>query len=222
MAEVAIENLDEAAGVYLADRKKYVSERGPFEIWENPTMTSPVPTAKVNVSKAAAGFEISALAAKHGEDTVRQKVGEMVRAFAAGASSTVLFSQKGPGGMSLVHVWFGAHFPLFRHSHPAYGDCLYYVVAGEILLGKRRLGPGSGFFVPNGQPYKYTAGPAGVELLEFRAGGGEQGAPGMRLDELSLDWIQRIIDRCNELQPQWQQPERIGDTAFRQQELDLA
>ena len=57
--------------------------------------------------------------------------------------------------MNLVHVWFGPNLPLFRHSHPRYGDCLYYVVAGEIILGRRHLGPGSGFFVPNGMPYKY-------------------------------------------------------------------
>jgi hypothetical protein len=221
MAEAKVHDDQENALVREADRKKYVSERGPFEIWENPTMVTPVPTEKVNTTKAAAGFEISKLAEKYGEDNVREKVGEMVKAFSPGASSTVLFSQKAPGGMSLVHVWFGADFPLFRHSHPAYGDCLYYVVAGEILLGKKRLGAGSGFFVPNGQPYKYTAGPAGVELLEFRAGGGDKGAPGMQLNELSMDAIQKIIDTSNALQDRWEQPAKIGDTAYRQQELDF-
>ena len=124
--------------------------------------------------------------------------------------------------MSLVHVWVGPNFPLFRHSHPKYGDCLYYVVAGEVILGRRRLGPGSGFFVPNGMPYKYTAGPAGVEVLEFRAGGGEPSAPGMKLDEHSLDSIQNIIDGANEHVDEGQVPERIGDTALRQAEYDNA
>ena len=123
--------------------------------------------------------------------------------------------------MSLAHVWFGANFPLFRHSHPALGDCLYYVVAGEITMGKRRLGPGSTFFIPNGQPYKYTAGPAGVELLEFRAGGGVKGAPFMTLDELSLEAVDRLLAVYRQNHANWQQPQRIGDVAFRQQKLDF-
>ena len=96
------------------------------------------------------------------------------------------------------------------------------MVAGEIILGRRRLGPGSGFFVPNGMPYKYKAGPAGVEVLEFRAGGGDGDAPGMKLDEHSLAAIDRIIDGAREQQDGWQLPENIGDTALRQAEVDRA
>ena len=144
----------------------------------------------------------------------------MVQAFIPGTSTTPLFAQRGPGGMSLVHVWFGPNFPLFRHSHPRFGDCLYYVIAGEITMGGRTLRAGSTFFVPNGQPYKYTAGPAGVELLEFRAGGGDSDAPGMKLDESSIDSIQKIIDGSYENEEQWQVPERFGDTAIRQARID--
>ena len=122
--------------------------------------------------------------------------------------------------MSLAHVWFGANYPLFRHSHPRYGDCLYYVVAGEITMGNRTLGRGSTIFVPNGQPYKYTAGPAGVELLEFRAGGGDSMAPGLKIDETSLEGIQQIIDTAYENDSLWQAPERMGDTALRQAEIE--
>tara|TARA_B100001750_G_scaffold215106_1_gene198904 strand:+ start:336 stop:995 length:660 start_codon:yes stop_codon:yes gene_type:complete len=202
------------------DPKGYVSARGPFEIFENPPINAPYPSEAVNVDRAADGFEYGALAEEFGEEPVRQKIGEMIKAATPGASTTPLFAQQTEGGMNLVHVWFGPNFPLFRHSHPKYGDCLYYVVAGEVILGRRRLGPGSGFFVPNGMPYKYTAGPAGVELLEFRAGGGEDEAPGMKLDEHSLDSIQHIIDRSNEHVDEWQVPERIGDTALRQAEYD--
>ena len=202
------------------DPKGYVSARGPFEIFENPPINAPYPSEAVNVDRAADGFEYGALAEEFGEEPVRQKIGEMIKAATPAASTTPLFAQQTEGGMNLVHVWFGPNFPLFRHSHPKYGDCLYYVVAGEVILGRRRLGPGSGFFVPNGMPYKYTAGPAGVELLEFRAGGGEDEAPGMKLDEHSLDSIQHIIDRSNEHVDEWQVPERIGDTALRQAEYD--
>lgn len=69
-------------------------------------------------------------------------------------------------GFSLVSAWFGANFRLPRHSHDA--DCLYYVLSGEAHLGNRVLGAGEGFFVKAGAPYTYTAGPDGVQVLEFR------------------------------------------------------
>src|SRR5262249_53676571 len=53
-----------------------------------------------------------------------------------------------------------------RHSHSA--DCLYYVVSGEAHMGSRVLKPGDGFFILAEAPYAYTAGPEGVEVLEFR------------------------------------------------------
>jgi hypothetical protein len=202
-----------------AHAKKCVSPRGPFEIFTNTKINPPGPRRKVDPEAAAAYFEHSALAEKHGEEPVRQKIAEMVESIQGGSAVTVLFSQKGPGGMTLVHAWFGPNFPLFAHSHPRYGDCLYYVVAGEAILGTQRLGPGAGFFVPNGHPYKYTAGPAGVEILEFRAGGGEPDAPGMKLDERALSSIQDLINRAKANQDGWQAPENIGDTAFRQAAL---
>lgn len=200
--------------------KPYESERGPFAIVENPPINPSYDPDSVDVDKAADAFEYGALAEEYGEGAVRAKLGEMMRAFAGGNSVTPLFWQGGESGMSLVHAWFGPNFPLFRHSHPAYGDCLYYVLAGEAILGKRRLGAGSTFFIPNGMPYKYRAGPAGVEVLEFRAGGGEPDAPGMQLHEHSLDAVQKLIDTANENRPRWKAPERIGETALRQAALD--
>jgi quercetin dioxygenase-like cupin family protein len=78
----------------------------------------------------------------------------------------VLFKGEGPDGFSLVKAWFGPHYVLPRHSHD--GDCLYYVLEGSITLGSQQLGPGDGFFVPDGAPYGYDAGPDGVVVLEFR------------------------------------------------------
>lgn len=199
----------------------YVSERGPFQINENPEVNRPNPDAPIDDEAICEYFEHGALAEKCGEAATREKIVEMAKAFRGGAATTPLFAQGGPNGMSLVHVWFGPNFELFRHSHPKYGDCLYYVVAGELTLGKRRLGPGSTFFLPNGMPYKYTAGPAGVELLEFRAGGGVDEAPGMCLDELSLDAIDRLIDCYETNRHLWEAPVHIGDVAFKQQELDF-
>ncbi len=223
MAEAV--DLREEAGVQeeIAGRgvKVRESERGPFAIWENPEMGQAYELDQALAEQVAEGFDFSALAEKFGEGPARDKLVDMLKAIGPGVSTTMLFSQPGPNGMSLAHVWFGADFPLFRHSHPRFGDCLYYVIAGEIIVGRRHLGPGSGFFVPNGMPYKYTAGPAGVELLEFRAGGGDSEAPGMKFDERSLDAVQNLIDRANEARPGWKRPEKIGDTALVQAELDF-
>jgi mannose-6-phosphate isomerase-like protein (cupin superfamily) len=92
--------------------------------------------------------------------------------FYAGGGSLirVLFgAPDGPddGGLSLVWVRFGPEYPLPRHSHSV--DCLYYVVSGDVRMGKRTVRAGDGFFVPADAPYGYTAGAEGVELLEFRA-----------------------------------------------------
>lgn len=200
----------------------YVSERGPFAINENPKVNQPNPDAPINEEGICKYFEHEALTEKYGEQATREKIVKMAEAFRGGAATTPLFGQSGPNGMNLVHVWFGPNFELFRHSHPKYGDCLYYVVAGELSLGKRKLGAGSTFFLPNGMPYKYTAGPAGVELLEFRAGGGVNEAPGMRLDELSLDAIDKLVDCYDNNRDNWKAPENIGDTAFLQRELDFS
>ena len=149
---------------------------------------------------------------EHDDDDVRSKVADMVRAISPGNIVTYLFNQ-GPEGMSLVHAWFGPHFPLFRHSHPQLGDCLYYIVGGSAVLGSRVLGPGDGFFVPNGAPYKYKAGPEGVEILEFRAGGGDPDAPILKLHEPDTSALDRISAAAHDLAPHWDPPTRVGDTA---------
>lgn len=88
-------------------------------------------------------------------------------ATASGQVVKVLFGDPDAGGMSLVWSWFAPNFPLPRHSHSA--DCLYYVSRGELHMGRQLVKEGEGFFVPDGAPYAYTAGPEGVEVLEFRA-----------------------------------------------------
>jgi hypothetical protein len=58
-------------------------------------------------------------------------------------------------------------------------------------------------------------------VLEYRAGGGIKGTKGIVMEEKSLDSIRKLIDEHNVQRPNWQQPEKIGDTAYRQQELDF-
>ena len=74
--------------------------------------------------------------------------------------------QEAAARMSLVHIWYKSGFVLPQHRHNA--DCIYYIIAGEIRAGGAVIGQGDGLFIPKGHDYTYTAGPDGVELLEFR------------------------------------------------------
>ena len=85
---------------------------------------------------------------------------------ATGSASRVLFRSPSPNGFSLIYAWFKSNFPLPAHSHST--PCLYYIVAGELAIGTRVLTAGDGFYVPANAFYSYTAGPHGVEVLEFR------------------------------------------------------
>lgn len=183
---------------------RWASPRGKFKIFRAPRVKRRrVVADDVDLSASVDKFDYSPLLENNDEADVRSHVDQMLRALNPGITETLLFSQRGPDGMSLYHVWFGANLPLFRHSHPKYGDCLYYILKGEVRLGAQTLGPGDGVFIPNGMPYKYTAGPDGVELLEYRAGGGDPTAPGMQLNEPSLEAIQRIIDESNKHHEEW-------------------
>ena len=107
-----------------------------------------------------------------------------------------LFRQGGGDGMSLVWSRFGPNYPLPRHSHSA--DCLYYVVSGEARMGNRRIGPGAGCFVPAGAPYAYTAGPEGIEILEFRSASSFD----MQITE-NLERWDRIVATVREHKDDW-------------------
>lgn len=85
---------------------------------------------------------------------------------AGGTVDVLLRQQPDEGGFSLVRLWFKPNYPLVRHTHDA--DCLYYVLSGSALMGSQTLRTGDAFFVPAKAPYRYTAGPDGVEVLEIR------------------------------------------------------
>ena len=77
----------------------------------------------------------------------------------------LLFSNE-EAGLSLTYAWFKPNFVLPRHSHN--GDCAYYVISGEVHMGKDVLKAGDVFFVPEDHAYTYVSGPEGVEVLECR------------------------------------------------------
>ena len=105
--------------------------------------------------------------------------------------------------MSLVWVWYAPNYALPRHSHDV--DCLYFVVSGEAHLGNRTVAAGAGFFVPAGAPYAYSAGPEGVQVLEFR------GAPSfdMKITE-SLDRWDQILETVRTNRDAWKEAV-VGD-----------
>jgi hypothetical protein len=117
-------------------------------------------------------------------------------ALSSGHVVKTLFEQSSRNGMSLIWSWFGPGYALPRHSHSA--DCLYYVLKGEVVLGRRAIAAGGGFFVPEDAPYAYTAGADGVEVLEFRS----VSSFDMKITE-SLDRWEKIASIARENNQWW-------------------
>jgi quercetin dioxygenase-like cupin family protein len=86
--------------------------------------------------------------------------------FGDGAVVKQLFADP-VSGFSLTYAWLKKGYMLPRHSHNT--DCAYFVISGEAHLGTEILRTGDGFFVPAEHLYQYSAGPEGVEVMEFRA-----------------------------------------------------
>ncbi|MEE2735434.1 MAG: hypothetical protein VX513_00720 [Pseudomonadota bacterium] len=194
--------------------KRYMSERGPFEINTAPEWKGPYPVGTFDGKKIVSeGWDVSKLVKDGNEEEVYEKVGEMLELAASGSSENRLMRQDEgfENGFRSTHVWFGPNFELFRHSHPA-GDCMYLIMAGELTMGKRTLKAGSTVFVPNEMPYKFVAGPDGVEVVEFRSGGRIAGKAGMRLEENSLEAVQKIIDGYRANAHLWKAPPTFSDT----------
>ncbi|SKC10440.1 cupin domain-containing protein [Sphingopyxis flava] len=58
----------------------------------------------------------------------------------------------------------GAEVAIHRHDE----DEIMYVVDGEMMLGARKLSPGSSVFIAGGTFYGFKAGPNGLRFLNFR------------------------------------------------------
>ncbi len=100
-------------------------------------------------------------------------------------------------GFSLTYAWFKSGFPLPLHTHNV--DCLYYVVAGNLQLGTETLHAGDGFFIGANKAYRYTAGPQGVEVLEFRS---EENFDIKFLAKTLPAW-QKIANAVSDHSPDW-------------------
>lgn len=132
---------------------------------ESEDRKGPVSFAIFRASEARPDAEAGLMTYEPYSPTAQEGLDGVVEAgFHNGHDLRVLFSTP---GFSLIRLWFKSDFPLPRHVHDV--GCLYYVLGGTLQIGDQQLGPGDGFFVGREVPYTYKVGPAGVELLEFRA-----------------------------------------------------
>lgn len=76
------------------------------------------------------------------------------------------FLAEPPDRLSLYGVAFDPGFYLATHYHDI--DQFLFVIEGEFRMGRHRLHPGQGAFMPAGNPYNATVGRAGGAFLEFR------------------------------------------------------
>ena len=65
---------------------------------------------------------------------------------------------------SRVHAWPDT----VVHSHAHLCDEIFYVIAGQLILGSRVLEPGSSVFIPGLTLYSFRTGPDGVHFVNFR------------------------------------------------------
>ena len=87
----------------------------------------------------------------------------MAAGYADGQEARVLVQLP---GLTLFHIWNKRGYPTPPHTHDV--DCLYFVVAGTVSVGRETLGPGDCFFIPADTTYTYEVGPEGAEVLEIR------------------------------------------------------
>lgn len=133
-----------------------------------------------------------------------------------GARTRVLYQSPDPDGFSLVRLWFGENFPLPRHTHSA--DCLYFVLKGELRMGRKVVRAGDGMFVPAGRPYTYRAGPGGVEVLEFRS---STSFDMQTLDQDVAQW-QRFAAVGAAMRDEWERTRPDDDSSSHNAEEELA
>ena len=71
--------------------------------------------------------------------------------------------------LQLFEARIGADEEVSLHAHAS--DEIIYVLDGELLIGRKRLGPGASVFVGGNTLYGFKAGPAGLRFLNFRGHG---------------------------------------------------
>jgi hypothetical protein len=73
------------------------------------------------------------------------------------------------GSLHLSEYRYLANASFDLHAHDK--SEIIYVLEGTLILGNRRLGPGSSAFIGEYTLYAFTAGEQGVRILIFKADG---------------------------------------------------
>ena len=68
--------------------------------------------------------------------------------------------------LQLVEIRYEPNSEIQLHSHDA--DELIYILEGSMQLGNRTVGPGTSLFIAGGTFYGFSAGPDGLQILNFR------------------------------------------------------
>lgn len=69
-------------------------------------------------------------------------------------------------GLQLFEARIAPNQEIALHAHAA--DEIIYILAGELRIGRKRLGPGASVFVAGETLYGFRSGAAGVRFLNFR------------------------------------------------------
>ncbi len=82
-------------------------------------------------------------------------------------SALVRFREEGTDNSpQLLEIRYQPNTDIRLHAHDE--DEIIYVRDGELCLGDQVLGPGSSLFVPGNTLYRFSAGPEGLQILNFR------------------------------------------------------
>ncbi len=68
--------------------------------------------------------------------------------------------------LQLFEAHIAANEEVSLHAHAAHE--IIYILEGELLIGRKRLGPGASAFIAAQTLYGFRAGPQGVRFLNFR------------------------------------------------------
>lgn len=69
-------------------------------------------------------------------------------------------------GLQLFEASIAPNEEISLHAHAE--DEIIYVLEGEVLVGRKRLGPGASMFVAGNTLYGFRTGPEGARFLNFR------------------------------------------------------
>lgn len=73
------------------------------------------------------------------------------------------------GGLQLFEARIAPNEEIALHAHAA--DEIIYILAGELHIGRKRLGRGASVFIAGHTLYGFRSGEAGVHFLNFRGQG---------------------------------------------------